>query len=68
LASDLKVRLVRRQRPSLAERYGLTLYDAAYSAVARARRAELVTLDKALLQSGRGRRPSAVVADLQRST
>jgi predicted nucleic acid-binding protein len=57
-----------RDAATPAERYGLTLYDAAYSAVARARKAELVTLDKALLESGLGRRPSAVVADLQRST
>jgi predicted nucleic acid-binding protein len=56
-----------REAATLAERHGLTLYDAAYSAVARARKAELVTLDKALLRSGLGRRPSAVVADLQRS-
>lgn len=57
-----------REAATLAERHGLTLYDAAYAAVARARKAELVTLDEALLQSGLGRRPSAVVADLQRST
>jgi len=56
-----------REAATLAERHGLTVYDAAYAAVARARRAKLVTLDKALLQSGLGRRPSVVVADLQRS-
>jgi predicted nucleic acid-binding protein len=57
-----------RDAATLAERHGLTLYDAAYAAVARARKAELVTLDEALLQSGLGRRPSAVAADLQRPT
>jgi len=48
----------------LAELHDLTLYDAAYAAVARASGAELVTLDRALLKSGLGRRPSAVLADL----
>jgi predicted nucleic acid-binding protein len=57
-----------REAATLAERHGLTLHDAAYAAVARARKADLVTLDEALLQSGVGRRPSAVVADLLRST
>lgn len=55
-----------RDAATLAESHGLTLYDAAYAAVARARKAELVTLDEALLRSRLGRRPSAVVADLQR--
>ncbi|HUZ03219.1 MAG TPA: type II toxin-antitoxin system VapC family toxin [Thermomicrobiaceae bacterium] len=57
-----------REAAMLAERHRLTLYDAAYAAVARARGAELVTLDEALLKSGLGRRPSAVVADLTRPT
>ena len=57
-----------REAASLAERHGLTLYDAAYAAVARARKAELVTLDEALLKAGLGRRPSAVVVDLGRSS
>jgi len=57
-----------REAATLAERHGLTVYDAAYAAVAHARNAELVTLDAALLQSGLGRRPSAVVTDLHRST
>jgi predicted nucleic acid-binding protein len=48
----------------LAEQYDLTLYDAAYAAVARARRAELATMDTALLNSGLGRRPSAILADI----
>lgn len=51
---------------ALAELHGLTLYDAAYAAVARARGAELATLDRALLSSGLGRRPSAVLAELTR--
>jgi len=49
---------------ALAELHGLTLYDAAYAAVARARGAELATLDRALLESGLGRRPSALLANL----
>lgn len=57
-----------REAAALAERHGLTLYDAAYAAVARARGAELATLDQALLGSGLGRRPSAVLADLTAST
>ena len=51
---------------SLAERHGLTLYDAAYAAVARARGAELATLDNALVEAGLGRRPSAILADIGR--
>ena len=50
---------------TLAERHDLTLYDAAYAAVARARGAELATLDRALLRSGLGRRPGAIVALLR---
>jgi len=53
-----------RDAATLAELHELTLYDAAYAAVAKASGAELVTLDLALLKSGLGRRPSAVVADL----
>ncbi len=53
-----------REAASLAERHGLTFYDAAYAAVARTRGAELATLDKALLRSGLGRSPSAILADL----
>jgi predicted nucleic acid-binding protein len=53
-----------RDAATLAELHELTLYDAAYAAVARAQGAELVTLDRALLGSGLGRRPSAVLADL----
>lgn len=53
-----------REAAVLAELHDLTLYDAAYAAVARASGAELVTLDRALLGSGLGRRPSEVLADL----
>ena len=49
---------------ALAEHHHLTLYDAAYAAAARSRGAELATLDRELLRSGLGRRPSAIVADL----
>ena len=48
----------------LAEEHRLTVYDAAYAAVARSRGAELATLDKALLKAGLGRRPSDIVAQL----
>ncbi|HYU50818.1 MAG TPA: type II toxin-antitoxin system VapC family toxin [Candidatus Limnocylindria bacterium] len=53
-----------REAATLAELHGLTIYDAAYAAVASARGAELATLDHALLKSGLGRRPSAVLAGL----
>jgi predicted nucleic acid-binding protein len=46
----------------LAEGNRLTMYDAVYAAAARARHAELATLDRALLQAGLGRRPSAILA------
>ena len=48
----------------LAEEHDLTLYDAAYAAVARRRGAQLATLDRKLLRAGLGRRPSDVVAEL----
>jgi predicted nucleic acid-binding protein len=38
------------------------MYDAAYAAAAKARHAELATLDRALLQAGLGRRPSEILA------
>lgn len=47
-----------RVASELAERHDLTLYDAAYAAVAQSRSAELVTLDRALLAAKLGRRPS----------
>lgn len=48
----------------LAERHELTLYDAAYAAVAQGRSAQLVTLDRALLDAKLGRRPSELVSAL----
>ena len=47
---------------ALAELHGLTVYDAAYPAVARSRRARLATLDRLLLDAGLGERPSAIVS------
>jgi predicted nucleic acid-binding protein len=47
-----------RVASQLAERHDLTLYDAAYAAVAQSRSAELVTLDRALLGAKLGTRPS----------
>ncbi len=47
-----------RLAAELAERHQLTLYDAAYAAVAQTRGATLATLDRALLQAGLGLRPS----------
>jgi predicted nucleic acid-binding protein len=51
-----------RAMAHLGERHGLTIYDAAYAAVAQVRGAELATMDEALLRSGLGRRPSSIVA------
>lgn len=51
---------------ALAEEHALTLYHAAYAAVARSRDAQLVTLDGELLRAGLGRRPSDLVAELPR--
>jgi predicted nucleic acid-binding protein len=47
-----------RVASQLAEHHDLTLYDAAYAAVAQSRSAELVTLDRALLGAKLGSRPS----------
>jgi len=47
-----------RAASQLAEHHDLTLYDAAYAAVARSRSAELVTLDRALLDAGLGSKPA----------
>ena len=49
---------------ALAERHGLTVYDSAYAAVARSRRAHLATLDRLLLDAGLGERPSEIVSAL----
>jgi len=48
----------------LAERHELTLYDAAYGAVAQRRAALLVTLDRELLAAGLGTAPSDVLTEL----
>lgn len=53
-----------RRATELAERHGLTLYDATYAAVAESRGAELATLDKALLDSGLGVRPGEIAERL----
>jgi predicted nucleic acid-binding protein len=50
-----------RGASQLAERHGLTLYDSAYAAVAQSRSAELVTLDRALLDAELGYRPGEFV-------
>lgn len=52
------------QAATLAEQHDLTLYDAAYAAVARRRGAQLATLDRELLRAGLGRRPSELAARL----
>lgn len=56
-----------REAGRLAERHGLTLYDAAYAAVARSRSAELVTLDRALLNAKLGSRPQEVIKAIKPS-
>lgn len=53
-----------RLAASLAEKHGLTLYDAAYAAIAQARQAQLATLDEALLRAALGRRPRAILESL----
>lgn len=53
-----------RLAADLSVRHGLTLYDAAYAAVAESRAATLVTVDEALLRAGLGDRPSDVAAGL----
>lgn len=55
-----------RLAAELADRHDLTLYDAAYAAVAENRRATLATLDHALLKAGLGSRPSEVAERLAR--
>jgi predicted nucleic acid-binding protein len=49
---------------ALAQLHGLTVYDAAYAAVARTHRARLATLDRLLLGAGLGERPSEIVSGL----
>lgn len=55
-----------RRAGELAERHDLTLYDAAYAAVAQSRSAQLVTLDRALLDAELGSRPSELVQAIAR--
>jgi predicted nucleic acid-binding protein len=57
---------IRPDTAELAQRHDLTLYDAAYAAVAKNRYATLATLDAALLHAGLGRRPSDVGAQASR--
>jgi predicted nucleic acid-binding protein len=52
-----------RAAASLAEQHDLTLYDAAYAAVARRRGARLATLDAEILEAGLGHRPSELIED-----
>jgi predicted nucleic acid-binding protein len=53
-----------RLATTLASRHRLTLYDAAYAAVAQSREATLATLDRELLDAGLGSRPSELAAQL----
>jgi predicted nucleic acid-binding protein len=53
-----------RLATKLASRHELTLYDAAYAAVAKSREATLATLDRELLDAGLGSRPSELTARL----
>ena len=53
-----------RRASELAEHHNLTLYDAAYAAVADSRGATLATLDRALLKAGLGSRPSELSQQL----
>lgn len=53
-----------RSATDLAARHELTLYDAAYAAVAASREAALATLDHELLDAGLGSRPSELAAKL----
>lgn len=53
-----------RLAAELADRHDLTLYDAAYAAVADSRGATLVTFDRALLRAGLGSRPSELAEAL----
>lgn len=53
-----------RLTTKLAARHELTVYDAAYAAVAENREAMLATLDRDLLKAGLGVRPSELVTRL----
>jgi predicted nucleic acid-binding protein len=54
-----------RDAGDLADHHGLTIYDAAYAAVAARRGASLVTLDRKLLDAGLGTKPSVLAARIQ---
>jgi len=54
-----------RLATKLAARHNLTLYDAAYAAVAKSRKATLATLDEQLLDANLGKRPSELTAKLR---
>lgn len=54
-----------RRATELAAQHDLTLYDAAYAAVAESREATLATLDTALLDAGLGTRPSELATRLE---
>lgn len=56
-----------RAAGKLVERHDITLYDAAYAAVAQSRSAELATFDRALLDAKLGSRPSELVQVIARS-
>jgi len=51
----------------LAERHHLTLYNAAYAAAARSRGARLATMDRRLLRTGLGQRPSVLLREIDSS-
>ncbi len=53
-----------RLAAELAEHHHLTLYDAAYAAVAESRQATLATHDRTLLDADRGSRPSELLRQL----
>src|SRR3978361_1061486 len=57
-----------RRATELAEQHNLTLYDAAYAAVAEGRGAQLATLHNALLKAGRGVRPVELTEKFGRGT
>ncbi len=54
-----------RRATELAAQHELTLYDAAYAAVAENREATLATLDRALLDAGLGTRPSELATRIE---
>lgn len=55
-----------RLATELAASHKLTLYDAAYAAVAQSREAALATLDRKLLAAGLGSRPSELAVCLSK--